>query len=50
MAENEFTPTPPAYKGDGVAIWEATDKNGNEYFKVKVLGHTINCFKNEKKE
>ncbi len=46
-----FNPTIPAYSGDGIAIWNATDKNGKSYFKVKVLnGTSINCFKVEEKE
>lgn len=45
--ENKFEPKAPDYKGDGAAVWKATDKNGNLYLKVKVLGHTINCFKLE---
>ena len=40
-----FEPTQPAYSGDGVAIWDATDKNGKHFLKVRVLGGTtINCF------
>lgn len=46
----EFVPTIPAYSGDGVAIWKATDKNGKTYLKVSVLGgKAINCFVNEPK-
>ena len=46
-----FEPTQPAYSGNGVAIWEAKDKNGKAYLKVKVLGGaTINCFKVEPKK
>ena len=46
----DFTPTAPAYSGDGIAIWEAVDKNGKPYFKVKVLGgKPIACFKVEPK-
>jgi hypothetical protein len=48
--ENKFVPKAPDYKGDGVSIWKAEDKNGNLYLKVKVLGHTISCFKYEPKE
>ena len=33
-----FKPTKPDYSGDGVAIWNATDKNGKQYLKVKILG------------
>lgn len=46
----EFIPTKPAYSGDGVAIWKATDKNGKLFLKVSVLGgKAINCFLNEPK-
>ena len=46
-----FEPTTPAYSGDGIAIWEANDKNGKMFLKVKVLkGTSINCFKVEPKE
>ena len=44
-----FKPSQPDYSGNGVAIWNATDKNGKAYLKVKVLkGTTINCFTVEK--
>ena len=44
----EFKPTAPDYKGDGVAIWKATTREGKPYLKVKLLGSiTLNCFKNE---
>lgn len=46
-----FQPMPPNYSGSGVSIWEAVDKNGKPYLKVKVLkGATINCFRVEPKE
>ena len=46
-----FEPTPPSYVGNGVAIWDAQDKNGKPYYKVKVLGgNVINCFKFEPKQ
>jgi len=46
-----FEPTIPAYSGDGIAIWNATDKNGKAFLKVKVLGgNSINCFKVELKK
>ena len=46
-----FEPTIPAYSGDGVAIWNAQDKNGKPYLKVRVLGGTtINCFIVEEKK
>ena len=45
-----FTPTQPNYSGDGIAIWNAVDKNGKSFLKVQVLGgKTINCFKVEPK-
>ena len=40
-----FEPTKPAYSGNGIAIWNAIDKNGKPYLKVTVLGgKAINCF------
>lgn len=50
MTETEFTPRIPDYSGDGVQIWKAEDKNEKVYLKVRVLGHTINCFKIEQKK
>ena len=45
-----FEPTQPSYSGDGIAIWNAVDKNNKPYLKVKVLGGScINCFKVEEK-
>lgn len=41
---------PPAYSGDGVAVWPHVDKNGKTYLRVKVLGHYVNCWKVEPKE
>jgi len=29
----------PKYKSDGVAVWEFTDKNGNKYLSIKLVGH-----------
>jgi len=47
----EFKASPPSYKGEGIAIWKATDKNGNLYLKVKVLGgQSIACFKYDPKQ
>jgi len=46
-----FEKSQPAYSGDGIAIWNAIDKNNKPYFKVKVLGGSvINCFKVEVKK
>ena len=46
----QFIASAPAYSGDGIAIWKATDKNGNTFLKVKVLGgKAINCFKTKPK-
>jgi len=46
-----FEPTMPSYSGDGIAIWDSTDKNGKAFLKVKVLnGNVINCFKVVPKE
>jgi len=42
----EFKAKVPDYKGSGIDIWKAIDKNGNMYLKVKVLnGTSIACFK-----
>lgn len=44
-----FEPTKPDYSGDGIAIWNAVDKNGKHFLKVKVLGgKAINCFQIDK--
>jgi hypothetical protein len=50
--EETFTPTKPVYSGDGAAIWEAKDKNGKTYLKVKKpeWSKAINCFKVEEKK
>ena len=46
-----FEPQSPAYAGNGVAIWNAEDKNGKHFLKVKVLGgKPINCFVVEEKK
>jgi len=46
-----FEPTTPDYSGDGIAIWNAKDKNNKPYLKIKVLGgKCINCFKVEIKK
>ena len=46
-----FEPSKPLYAGNGVAIWEAVDKNNKPFLKVKVLGgNVINCFKVEEKK
>lgn len=46
----KFIPKAPDFKGSGIDIWKAIDKNGKMFLKVKVLdGSTINCFKNEPK-
>lgn len=48
MTEQEFKATPPDYRGEGVAVWKRTDKNGKLYLKIKVLGNiTLNAFKYE---
>ncbi len=45
-----FEPTQPDYSGDGIAIWNAVDKNDKPFLKVKVLrGTSINCFQVEKR-
>ncbi|MCK4670772.1 MAG: hypothetical protein KAT43_06225 [Nanoarchaeota archaeon] len=41
----------PKYKGDGIAAWENTDKNGNKYLTVKILGAIrVNMFPIESDE
>ena len=43
-----FEKQKPSYAGNGVAMWDAVDKNGKAFYKVKVLnGSVINCFKVE---
>jgi hypothetical protein len=38
----------PDFKGDGVAVWINTAKNGNKYLSIKVTGHEkIIAFENE---
>lgn len=39
--QKESTGVKPKYKGDGVAVWENTDKNGNPYLSIKILGSVI---------
>ncbi len=49
-SREDFKATAPDYKGSGVDIWKSTDKNGNTYLSVKVLGgKAIACFKYEPK-
>ena len=31
----------PDFKGEGIAMWKHTDKNGEEFFKVKILGNIL---------
>ena len=46
-----FEPSKPSYSGDGLAIWNALDKNNKPFLKIKVLGgKAINCFKVEEKK
>ena len=33
--------TQPKFKGDGVAVWENTDKNGNPYLSITLLNGSI---------
>ena len=42
----------PKYKGDGVAVWENKDKNGNPYLSISLLNGSIktNAFLNVPKE
>lgn len=49
--EKLFVPKAPDYKGEGIAVWEQTDKNGKVYLKVRILGNiTLNAFKYEPKQ
>ena len=43
QTNNGFVPVRPDFKGDGVAVWKATDKKGRQYLRVKVLGAVIAC-------
>lgn len=47
MTQNiKSTGRKPDYTADGVAIWVNTDKNGQDYLSVKILGSiTVNAFK-----
>ncbi len=37
----------PDFKGEGVAVWVNTDKNGNDYLSIKLVGHEkVIAFKN----
>jgi len=46
--EGEFKPRRPDYKGDGIAIWKGTDKEGKLILKVKVLNMSaVICYKTE---
>lgn len=50
MTDEKFTPRHPDYAGNGISIWKDTDKNGQPFLKVSVLGgKAINCFKVEDK-
>ena len=43
----------PKYKGDGVAVWENEDKNGNTYLTINLLGRfgiKVNAFLNIPKD
>lgn len=47
---NDFKPEAPKYKGDGVAVWVGTDKNGKPVLTIKILNSiTLKAFKNEPK-
>ena len=50
MKEERFIPVAPQFKGDGVAVWTAKDKNNKTYLKIKLVGHSaVLAFKNEPK-
>lgn len=43
--KKEFNARSPDFKGDGVAVWINTDKNGKPYAAVKLFNrYTVNCF------
>ena len=47
------TGTPPDFKGDGVAVWINTDRNGAQYLSIQLLGKNgfkVVAFKNTPKE
>ena len=47
----EFKERQPDFKGDGVAVWIAEDKNGKPYLSIKLLNSIlVRAFKNEPKE
>ena len=49
MGNDDFTPSPPDYKGDGIAIWKKV-KDGKLMLLVSVLGNkVIYCNKYEAK-
>jgi len=48
--EEEQTPTAskPTFKGDGVAVWENTTKEGKRYLNIRVVGHnTMKAFEQD---
>ncbi len=47
----EFVAKKPDFKGDGVAVWNRTTKEGKPYLHVKILGSVgVNCFENKQKD
>lgn len=51
MNDDKFVPKAPDFRGDGIAIWLAEDKNGNDFLRVSVLGgKSVACFKVVPKE
>lgn len=41
----------PKYKGNGVAVWENTDKNGKTYLRIQILDSVyVNAWLNEPKK
>ena len=51
--EENFVPTAPDFKNDGVAVWVRKDKNGKDYLSIQLLGKRgikVVAFKNEPKE
>lgn len=40
----------PKYKGDGVAVWMHTDRNGKPYLSIQLVGHSsVLAFENTPK-
>jgi len=52
-SKKEVKGVPPAYRGEGVAVWINKDKNGKDYLTIQLLGKNgirVNCFEVEAKQ